>query len=369
MNFGTSTHKLRWLFTKEQLAEIRRQTTEASLTAAADRRKKFRTDPGCEGGETVDGIVQAEGDPAYKVTHEDERKLLRFYMGEMVNLCASMKFPTKVKATALMYLKRFFLYSSCINQPPMKMMLTCIYLACKIEEAYIGAEDFCRQLNQDPKAVLSNEVPLLQGLQFDLIVHSPYRALDGLFEDVRICREQGTCAHMDEAVMQAPPEALGRWRASAISAVDALMLSDAPLQHPPGQLALAALRNGLKAHGVRLVKYIEHAARQAKEVLTADGEEVPNDTSDLLTDLLSALDDIDKLGMEGAQKVDKSDAQAIDMKFKAHRVQGDAEASKAVRDGEKEKAEKREAKLKARREQQAAAEARVLGITQPQRGQ
>lgn len=52
----------------------------------------------------------------------------------------------------------------------------------QIEEAYIGAEEFCRMLNQDIKAVLNNEVALLQGLQFDLIVHSPYRALAGLFE-------------------------------------------------------------------------------------------------------------------------------------------------------------------------------------------
>ena len=32
----------------------------------------------------------------------------------------------------------------------------------QIEEAYIGAEDFCRKLQQDPKAVLNNEVLLLQ---------------------------------------------------------------------------------------------------------------------------------------------------------------------------------------------------------------
>lgn len=33
-----------------------------------------------------------------------------------------------------------------------------------------------------------------------------------------------------------------------------------------GQLALAALRSGLKAHGVRMVKYLEHAARKAQQV-------------------------------------------------------------------------------------------------------
>jgi hypothetical protein len=34
----------------------------------------------------------------------------------------------------------------------------------------------------EANTVLRNEVPLLQGLKFDLVVHSPYRALAGLFK-------------------------------------------------------------------------------------------------------------------------------------------------------------------------------------------
>lgn len=40
---------------------------------------------------------------------------------------------------------------------------------------------------------------------------------------------------------------LSRVRAKSLAAVDALMLTDAPLLFPPGQLALAALRSGMKA--------------------------------------------------------------------------------------------------------------------------
>lgn len=66
------------------------------------------------------------------VTVEDERKLLRFYDGEIAKLCARLKYPAKVKATAIMYLKRFYLYNSCINIPPTRIMLTSIYLAGKV---------------------------------------------------------------------------------------------------------------------------------------------------------------------------------------------------------------------------------------------
>ena len=85
-----------------------------------------------------------------------------------------------------------------------------------------------------------------QGLRFDLIVHSPYRALEGFFEDIKACRErsQGTGAgpagsepptsssspEIDEALLTASDESLDRWKAASASAVDALMVSDAPLQ-------------------------------------------------------------------------------------------------------------------------------------------
>lgn len=38
------------------------------------------------------------------------------------------------------------------------------------EESYISADDFCRALQQDAATVLQNEVALLQGLRFDLVV-------------------------------------------------------------------------------------------------------------------------------------------------------------------------------------------------------
>lgn len=39
---------------------------------------------------------------------------------------------------------------------------------------------------------------------------------------------------------------LSQIRAKSLAAIDALMLTDAPLVFPPGQLALAALRSGMK---------------------------------------------------------------------------------------------------------------------------
>lgn len=52
----------------------------------------------------------------------------------------------------------------------------------QIEEAYIGADQFCSLVRQDSQSVLRNELNVLHGLKFDLITHPPLRALDGFFQ-------------------------------------------------------------------------------------------------------------------------------------------------------------------------------------------
>ena len=51
--------------------------------------------------------------------------------------------------------------------------------ALQVEEAYIGAQDFCARVRQEEAAVLRAEPTVLQALRFDLITYSPYRALTG----------------------------------------------------------------------------------------------------------------------------------------------------------------------------------------------
>jgi hypothetical protein len=51
-----------------------------------------------------------------------------------------------------------------------------------VEESYISADSFKDKVGVEVKMLLKTEVPLLQGLGFDLVVYSPYRALHGLFQ-------------------------------------------------------------------------------------------------------------------------------------------------------------------------------------------
>ena len=57
-----------------------------------------------------------------------------------------------------------------------------------------------------------------------------------------MCQREGGL--LDPALQEVGGESLAQARAAARAAVDALMLTDAPLIFPPGQLALAAMRSG-----------------------------------------------------------------------------------------------------------------------------
>jgi len=290
---------------------------------------------------------------------EEERKLLRYYESRVAHLCIEMRLPKKVQATALVYYKRYYLKHSCITSDPLKILLTCIYLAAKIEESYIGAEEFCRAVKKDPATVLRSEVGVLQVLHFDLVVHSPYRALAGLFEDLDAARKasaQGAgSSGLEPDLAAAPDDTVAQCRAKATGAVDALMLTDAPLLYPPGQLALAALRSGLRARGLKLgTAYLERACGRALSQEGAADEAVRA----AVASLSAALDEIDQLGMEGAAagKVEQQEVAEIDKKIKLFKAKstsagGDGAAGEGD-DGDK--SERREAKVRARKEAAAA---------------
>ena len=53
--------------------------------------------------------------------------------------------------------------------------LTCIYLACKVEESHVSAEELGKGISQDPQVVLKNEMIVLQVCHFSLYGYDCFR--------------------------------------------------------------------------------------------------------------------------------------------------------------------------------------------------
>ena len=62
----------------------------------------------------------------------DELSLLRFYGTRVQHVCRELRLPRRVLGAALTYLKRMYLSLSCLEQDPQQLLLTCLYLACKV---------------------------------------------------------------------------------------------------------------------------------------------------------------------------------------------------------------------------------------------
>ncbi|XP_070546040.1 cyclin-H-like [Ptychodera flava] len=95
-----------------------------------------------------------------------------------------------VLATACTYLKRFYIHNTVMNYHPKWIMMTCVYLACKVEEFNVSIMQFVANLQENrekgTELILNHELLLMQHLNFHLVVHNPFRPLEGFLIDTKI---------------------------------------------------------------------------------------------------------------------------------------------------------------------------------------
>lgn len=73
---------------------------------------------------------------------------------------------------------------------PKHIMVTCVYLACKVEEFNVSMEKFVKNVKGDrDKAsdiVLNNELLLMSQLNYHLTTHNPFRSVEGFLIDIKV---------------------------------------------------------------------------------------------------------------------------------------------------------------------------------------
>ena len=247
-----------------------------------------------------------------------------------------MGIPPKVRGTALTYFHRFYLHHSVMDAEPKSIMMAAVYVACKTEEHYIAAEDLARMAKQDPSIVLREELNLLNGINFDLIVHHPYRPLLGIQfllhdlggaaagGDARGERGGGGDAHPFASTREGREETMRRARHAA----DAAMMTDAPLLFAPGLLALAcfrlALREELSEERARsgfllMARALRGQADDQQERTAAFLGALEAESAAEPGPCLAVLDDIEAYVRDGRAPVDQEAVREIDRQLKGCR--------------------------------------------------
>ncbi|KAL9129703.1 MAG: hypothetical protein Q9217_001906 [Psora testacea] len=180
--YRTSTQYRLWAFNPESLASSRSTTN----SLAADR---VRAAMRCVREQKVadDGSNTESGDAAMVdcLTVDEEQKLVGFYCIKAMQLADFCDFPTNVKATAVQYLKRFYLSNSPMTYHPKEIMPSALFLSTKTENHYTSLRSFVSKLKKTTaEDVIAPEFLLSQGLRFTFDVRHPQRGLEGGFMEL-----------------------------------------------------------------------------------------------------------------------------------------------------------------------------------------
>ncbi|XP_003747552.1 cyclin-H [Galendromus occidentalis] len=225
--FSSSTQKKHWMFSNERdLAKLR----ESSNT------------------NYIQKMIARDGKPPTEDVYDtfllplEEKMLYRHYEFLLREFCKKFTpaVPKAVIGTSLAYFKRYYLRNSVMDLHPKQMIITCMYLACKVEEFNISITQFVNNVKGDREKaqdiILTNELLLIQHLQYHLTVHNPYRAVEGLLIDTK--------TRMSHIIQDAD-----NLRPLIDDFLDRMLLTDASLLFAPSQLAMAAIVYAVnKAH-------------------------------------------------------------------------------------------------------------------------
>jgi len=73
---------------------------------------------------------------------------------------------------------------------PCLFRVTCVYLACKVEEFHVSIQQFVANLKGDrekaAEIILNNELLLMHKLNYFLTVHNPLRPVEGFLIDIKV---------------------------------------------------------------------------------------------------------------------------------------------------------------------------------------
>jgi len=256
--YRTSTQYRLWNFSPEALASLRAATHDAAI----ERAKSYLGHPKKGSGQSgaSKGAQKDEHDIEKQcLTLQEETRLVQRYCDQIRQTCDHFKWPVNVRATAVQYLKRFYLTNSCLTYPPKEIYKSVLFLASKTEAIHMTLGEFARRIKTAPEQILAPEYKIIQALRFTLDVRQPFRGLKGaLMELLNIAEGQSTTDLRKEMSKLAapPPSALTSWKPSqslsdraqaaytaARHLLDApALLTDAYLLYTPPQIYLAALR-------------------------------------------------------------------------------------------------------------------------------
>ncbi|KAG0156068.1 hypothetical protein PDIDSM_3244 [Penicillium digitatum] len=200
---ASSQYRL-WSYTEPSLQSLRASTnavaSERVRAALRRSRETHQSTASSAVGTPIPGINVEINNKDEKdvecLTPEEELVLVRYYCEKTLELGETYKppIPTMVRATAIQYLRRFYLTNSPMTYHPKSIMACALFVASKTDNYYISLRQIVDGIPGDTTTedVIAPEFLLMQGLRFTFDVRHPFRGLEGgVMELQAIAQGQG----------------------------------------------------------------------------------------------------------------------------------------------------------------------------------
>ncbi|TVY87815.1 Cyclin [Lachnellula willkommii] len=246
--YRTSTQYRLWSFTPASLLELRTTTNRNAANRVRDAVRRVREARAASSGNTseadggnesraVSAVPEGEVDC---LSVEEELKLVTHFCRQTLQLGDHLQVPTDVKATAVQYIKRFYITNSCMTYDPKTLLKTALFFATKTENHYFRLTKFAEAITATkPEEILASEFLLTQGLRFTFDVRHPFRALEGAVMELQAMANGhipvgDKLRGMDRRVKEAHGKAREYLKTSAL-------LTDVYFHYTPSQIMMASL--------------------------------------------------------------------------------------------------------------------------------
>jgi len=270
--YRTSTQYRLWSYTPDSLLALRSTTNRIAADRVREAVRRAREARALSSADTSEAeneratsaIPEREVDC---LTVDEELKLVAWYCRQTLSLGDHLKVPTDVKvwdstvsqdekdaddglvqATAIQYIKRFYITNSVMTYHPTDILRTALFFATKTENHYFRLTKFADAV-EGTKAedVLASEFLLTQGLRFTFDVRHPFRALEGAVMELQaLSKDDLPALPGGEAVFGAKPQNMERRVRDAHGKAreylkTSALLTDAYFHFTPSQIMMAAL--------------------------------------------------------------------------------------------------------------------------------
>lgn len=279
--YETSTQYRLWTFTHKGLKAVRQATNEAAAAQAREAIQRVQQNK-AGGGENGNHLESTESGTRKEIdclTPDEEYKLVQYYCYLLMNISDTFQFPTAVKvrygcsptqsshsvplvfitlnyisllytdhimkASAVMFLRRFFLRTSPMTYHPKEILTAVLFLTTKTENHYIPIQTFSEKIPKStPEEIVALEFTVAMGLRWCFDIKHPFTPLMG-------------------ATMELQQIYTGQFKSPAI--IDPEKQSEL-IRLPPTELQqrlrnLPDASNNLQAHNEKRILELYHHAR------------------------------------------------------------------------------------------------------------